>query len=162
MILLLACAGASLYMAGVIWTIQVVHYALFRQVGTAGWLAYHAAHTQRMTWVVLSPMVVELGTSSLLALAPPPGVPRPLLLLGFALAALTWAVTFFVSVPLHALLSRGWDDVAGAALVRTNWARTALWTCHALVMLLALGCLLRPAESAAKARTLGPQRLFLK
>ena len=93
-------------MTGVIWSIQLVHYALFGQVGAAGWRDYHAAHTRRMTWVVLPAMVVELGTAGLLALAPPLGVPRPLLLLGLALAALTWAVTFFVSVPLHAKLSK--------------------------------------------------------
>ena len=142
--LLLICAGSSLYMAGVIWTVQVVHYALFRQIGSSGWEAYHAGHTRRMTGVVLLPMVAELGTSSLLALAPPLGLPRPPLLLGFALAALTWAVTFFVSVPFHDKLSHGWDDAAIAALVRTNWARTALWTSHALLMLFALWILLRP------------------
>ena len=130
-------------MAGVIWTIQVVHYALFRQVGVAGWSSYHAAHTRRMTGVVLPAMVVELGSSGLLALAPPLGAARPLLLLSLALAALTWAATFLVSVPLHARLSQGWDDAVGAALVRTNWARTALWTAHALVMLIVLWFLLR-------------------
>ena len=82
--MLLACPAASLYMAGVIWTVQVVHYALFRHVGRAGWRLYHAAHTRRMTWVVLPPMVMELGTAGLLAWprrpasrAPAPGGLRP-------------------------------------------------------------------------------------
>jgi hypothetical protein len=139
---LLVCLSSALYMTGVIWTVQLVHYALFNLVGKAAWPAYHAAHTQRMTWVVLLPMVLELGTSGLLALSPPGGLPRPLLVLGFLLTVGTWAVTFFVSVPLHGRLGEGWDEAAWRSLVGTNWARTALWTGHAAVMLTALWRLL--------------------
>lgn len=141
---LLAGTAASLYMTGVIWTVQIVHYALFDRVGAEGWRAYHRAHTGRMAWVVLLPMVIELGTAAVLVLAPPPGVPRLCLLIGLILTLLTWAVTFFVSVPLHDTLGRGWDTRAGDALVRTNWWRTALWTGRDAAMLAALWHLLRP------------------
>ncbi len=123
--------AATLYLWGVIWTIQLVHYPLFARVGAAGWADYHAAHTRLMTLVVLPAMVTELGTSGLLAL----GRPAPLLWLGFGLAVGTWAVTFFVSVPLHDTLSRGFDAAAIARLVSTNWLRTAFWTGHALLLL---------------------------
>jgi hypothetical protein len=88
-----------------------------------------------MTWVVLLPMVVELGTSGWLALQPLPGVPRWLVWAGLALAALTWAATFFISVPLHGRLSEGFDTAAHQALVRTNWIRTVLWSLHGVVVL---------------------------
>ncbi len=148
LVTLLVCLASALYMTGVIWTVQLVHYALFDRVGQAGWTAYHDAHTQRMTWVVLLPMVLELGTSGLLALSPPPGVPRSLLVFGFALAVLTWAVTFLVSVPLHGALSRGWDEEAWRSLARTNWWRTALWTGHAAIMLSVVWRLLSDAPTA--------------
>lgn len=138
--------AAALYMTGVIWTVQVVHYALFADVGEPAWAAYHAAHTHRMTAVVLPAMVAELISSGLLAFLSPRLFSPLLLWLGFALAVLTWAVTFFVSVPLHAILSRDFDHDAMTRLVRTNWIRTALWTAHALLLLALLWPLLTQAH----------------
>ena len=81
-------------------------------------------------------MVTELETSGLLAPARPPRLSLGLLWTGFACAALTWAVTFFVSVPLHDTLGRGFELSAIARLVATNWLRTFFWTAHALILLL--------------------------
>lgn len=134
-LLFLLDIAATLYLWGVIWTVQLAHYPLFARVGAAGWAAYHGAHTRQMTAVVLPAMVTELGTSGLLALARPAQLSPGLLWLGFALAVSTWAVTFFVSVPLHDALSRGFDQAAVSRLVATNWLRTAFWTCHVLVLL---------------------------
>lgn len=134
--LLLVCTLSAWYMTGVIWTVQRVHYALFSRVGKDGWNTYHAAHTERMTRVVLLPMVLELGSAAWLALKPGAMAGRHALLwAGFALAAGTWAATFFLSVPLHGTLGRGFDKDAIGRLVGTNWVRTALWTAHALLML---------------------------
>lgn len=127
--------AATLYLWGVIWTIQIVHYPLFARVGAAQWADYHNAHTRLMTIVVLPAMVTELGTSGLLALARPAWLSPSLLWTGFACAVLTWAVTFFVSVPLHDTLSRSFDPAAISRLVATNWLRTAFWTAHALILL---------------------------
>ena len=127
--------AATLYLWGVIWTIQVVHYPLFARVGADHWADYHAAHTRLMTYVVLPAMVTELGASGLLALSRPPWLSPGLLWAGFACAVLTWAVTFFVSVPLHDTLSRGFDLAAIYRLVQTNWLRTFFWTIHALLLL---------------------------
>ncbi len=127
--------AATLYMWGVIWTVQLVHYPLFARVGPQHWADYHAGHTRLMTLVVLPAMVTELGTSGLLALTRPAWLAPGLLWAGFAFAVLTWAVTFFVSVPLHDALGRGYDGAAIARLVATNWLRTAFWTGHALVLL---------------------------
>ena len=127
--------AATLYMWGVIWTVQVVHYPLFARVGAASWMEYHAGHTRLMTYVVLPAMVTELGTAGLLAVARPAWLSPPLLWAGFACAVLTWAVTFFVSVPLHDTLGRGFDAQAIARLVATNWLRTGFWTAHTLILL---------------------------
>lgn len=127
--------AATLYLWGVIWTVQLVHYPLFARVGAANWAEYHAAHTRLMTLVVLPAMVTELGTSGLLALTRPAWLSPSLLWVGFVCAALTWAVTFFVSVPLHDTLSRSFDTSAIARLVATNWLRTAFWTSHAVILL---------------------------
>ncbi len=146
-LLLLLDIAATLYIWGVIWTVQVIHYPLFARVGAAGWAAYHGAHTRQMTAVVPPTMVTELGASGLLALARPARLSPGLLWLGFALAISTWAVTFFVSVPLHDALSRGFDQAAIARLVATNWLRTTFWTAHALVLLYQLWRLLPPLRA---------------
>ena len=141
--LLLANVAATLFMAGVIWVVQLVHYPLFAQVGEPGWGVYHAAHARRMTLVVLLPMVIELGTAGLLILAPPSGLPRGLLWLGFVLALATWAATFWLSVPLHGKLGQGtFVAESHRALVTTNWLRTVVWSAHAAVVLEAVRRLL--------------------
>jgi hypothetical protein len=129
--------GSSLYMAGVIWTVQLAHYFLFDKVGTDGWTTYHRLHSRQMGIVVLLPMVIQLGAACLLALSPPAiaAAPRWFWLLGAALVVGTWASTFFVSVPLHAKLGNGFDANACRALVQTNWIRTALWTAQAVLLL---------------------------
>ncbi len=127
--------AATLYMWGVIWTIQMAQYPLFARIGAAQWVDYHSVYTRSITVVVLPAMVTELGTSGLLALARPAWLSPPLLWAGFACAALTWAVTFFVSVPLHDTLGRGFSADAIARLVATNWLRTLFWTAHAVILL---------------------------
>lgn len=127
--------AATLYMWGVIWTIQVAQYPLFARIGAAQWGEYHTVYTRSITFVVLLAMVTELGASGLLALLRPPWLSPGLLWAGFACAVLTWAVTFFISVPLHDTLSRGFDPAAISRIVLTNWLRTAFWTAHALILL---------------------------
>lgn len=134
--------AATLFLWGVIWTIQVVHYPLFARVGAAHWAEYHAAHTRLIIFVVLPAMVTEISTSGLLVLSRPSWLSPLLLWAGFACAVTTWAVTFFISVPLHGTLSRGFAASAIARLVAANWLRTAFWTAHAVVLLTQIGFLL--------------------
>ena len=60
-LLLLLNFALAAYLTGLIWTVQVVHYPSFGLVPKAAWPAFHAAHTRRMSFVVLAPMVLELG-----------------------------------------------------------------------------------------------------
>ena len=45
----LAC---TLYMVGLIWFVQVVHYPLMAKVGVQGYETYQQAHMRLTTWVV--------------------------------------------------------------------------------------------------------------
>ncbi|MFN3241467.1 MAG: hypothetical protein ACE37K_08135 [Planctomycetota bacterium] len=124
----------TLVMAGVIWFVQVVHYPLFAAVGERAFRNYEERHTQRTTWVVLPPMVAELALATWLLLrAPEPA--RPLAWLGAGLVAGLWLSTFLVQVPCHARLSQGFDAPTWRRLVRSNWARTAMWTARAAIAL---------------------------
>ena len=124
----IAHAAAALFMTGVIWFVQIVHYPLFGRVGAANFRAYEREHARRTGWVVGPAMVVELLLA--LALAARGGL---LAWAGLALLAVIWTSTALVQVPLHRRLERGADVAAQRRLVRTNWIRTAAWTARAVI-----------------------------
>jgi hypothetical protein len=132
--LLLVHAATTWLLTGLIWFVHVVHYPLFARVGAAGWHAYHQGHTDRTSWVVILPMLVELGLACWLALAPTRGVPAWAAWLGLGLVLAVWAQTFQGAVPEHNLLARGHDLEAIARLVRGNALRTLLWTLRAALV----------------------------
>jgi hypothetical protein len=125
--ILIAQVAVSLVLVGLILTIQLVHYPLFARVGAEGFAAYEADHARRITWLVLPLMTGELVLAVWLAIAAPPVVPRWSAWLGLALVAAIWISTFFAQVPQHAILARGFDPRAHAALVAGNWLRVACW-----------------------------------
>jgi hypothetical protein len=140
---LLAHAASTVFLVGMIWTIQVVHYPLFALVGSAQFPAYEAAHSTRITAVIAVPWAVQGVTTLALLLAPPDGLPRPLVWSAAVLAAVPVLVTVLASVPAHSVLGGGFDAVAHARLVATNWLRTAAWTVHGGVAIAMLALVLR-------------------
>lgn len=134
MTVLIACAAATWYMAGLHWFVQVVHYPLFTEVGREGFVGYHERHSSRTTLVVLPVMTAELATSAWLVADRPAGASTALVLAGLALAILTWAATFLLVVPRHRDLGAGLDPVAVRQLVGASWVRTVAWTAHGVVV----------------------------
>jgi hypothetical protein len=120
--------GSTLYMVGVIWYVQLVHYPLMAHVGDGLFVGYHGRHTRRTGWVVVGPMLVEAATATVLLWPGIDSVPRPLAVAGFLLVAAIWISTFAIQVPLHRCLARGFDADTHRRLVRTNWIRTVLWS----------------------------------
>lgn len=125
---LLLHAAASLAMVGVIWTVQLVQYPGFLDVGAAEFGDFHAAHAQRISRIVGPLMVAEGVTALWLLAARPAAIPLWAVLLGLGLLAIALGTTMFVSVPLHGRLAVAWDAEAIGRLVATNWIRTAAWT----------------------------------
>ena len=132
--LLLLHLVATVFMTGVIWFVQVVHYPLFARVDARAFRAYEERHTALTTFVVLPPMVTELGLSCWLLLRAPADA-EPLAWAGAAMVAALWLSTFAVQVPCHARLSQGFDQRAWRTLVGSNWVRTALWSGRTVVAL---------------------------
>ena len=130
-LLLLLNFAAAAYLTGLIWTVQVVHYPSFGLVPKAEFVRFHQAHTARMSYVVLAPMVLELALAIWLAGAGRAALPGGAGWWSLALVGLIWAVTFLISVPFHNRLGLGYDYVAIDGLIRTNWLRTLAWTARA-------------------------------
>lgn len=131
----LAQLGASLYMLGLIWFVQVVHYPLLTSVGTHEFSSYEQRHTALTTWVVGPPMLIEGATAVLLFWFRPAGVPEWSVWSGLALLGVIWLSTAFIQAPCHKLLSTVFDPVVQERLVSTNWLRTAAWSLRGVLLL---------------------------
>ena len=134
-LLLLAHAAATLFMVGVIWFVQVVHYPLFARVGTSGFAAYSGTHSRLTGLVVGPPMLLEAATAVALVITVPPGISVTLAWTGLILLAGIWLSTALLQSPRHTTLGRGFDAAAHHSLVTSNWLRTVLWSLRGLVVL---------------------------
>lgn len=139
----LAHVAATLFLVGLIWVVQVVHYPLFGRVGADQFHAYWRGHTRLITWLVAPSMGAEAVTGVLLFAVRPAGVSLTVLAVGFALLAANWLSTWLVQIPLHERLGRRFDPATLRRLVRTNWVRTAAWTLRGVLVLTQTFCLLR-------------------
>ena len=140
--------ASTLFMTGLIWFVQIVHYPLFAEVGSDRLSRYEGLHAQRTSWVVFPPMLAELLTT--LAMLYPPLRPNFVSLLAAlilnALIGVIWLTTAIGHVPLHTRLGK---PEPGAhlltLLVRLNWLRTLAWTLRAALLLSALAGVLHHA-----------------
>lgn len=123
-LLLAAHAVVTLFMTGLIWFVQVVHYPLFARVGTADFACYGQHHTRRTAWVVGGPMLLEFGLACVLAWA----MDGFLTWCGLGLLVIIWLSTAIWQIPMHRRLELGFDQLSHRRLVWSNWARTVAWS----------------------------------
>jgi hypothetical protein len=121
--------GLTLFMTGVIWIVQLVHYPSFRYISAQSFAEFSAFHQQMITWVVGPAMVFELITGIYLLTTP---LLSPLVVINLLLILAIWASTFFLSVPIHGKLTHAYDLPLIESLVLTNWPRTLLWSVRAM------------------------------
>ena len=134
-LILLLHVLATLFMLGLIWVVQLVHYPLMRHVDPAGFVDFEKAHQRRIALLVGPGMGLELATGLLLLIIRPAGVEVWLVWVGLALIIVNWVSTAAVQMPCHAKLERGFDPAVWRRLVQSNWLRTAAWSLRAVVVL---------------------------
>ena len=134
-LVLLVHAAATLFMVGLIWFVQVVHYPLLSSVGSELFSDYAAAHSRLTTRVVVAPMMIELVTAVVLLRFRPAGVRSTHMGVGLALLVVIWLSTFFLQVPQHEVLLGGFAPEAYHRLVVTNWIRTVCWSARGVLVL---------------------------
>ena len=133
-LILLIHVFATLFMAGLIWFVQVVHYPLFANVGSDQFKTYEELHQRLTTWVVGPAMLVELATAVML-LKVMPAESRTPAWIGLVLVVLIWFSTALLSVPAHNSLTIGYTKEAYQKLITTNWLRTIAWTARGILVL---------------------------
>lgn len=128
-------AGATLFLTGLIWTIQVVHYPLFANVGADVYTTYQTRHMSRITYIVAPVMLAELSTAIYLAFFTINEINPNYFRFGLALVLLNWISTLLLQSPIHGKLERNFDNELIKKLVLTNWIRTISWTFRGALIL---------------------------
>lgn len=133
-ILVLTHVFATLFMVGLIWFVQIVHYPLFADVGRDQFQHYEELHQRLTTWVVGPAMLIELMTAA--ALVKYASIDsKTLAWFGLDLVVLIWLATAFLSVPAHNALTVAYSTNAYEELVSTNWIRTIAWSVRGILVL---------------------------
>jgi hypothetical protein len=136
--------AATLFMTGLIWFVQIVHYPLFanvlRNTTPDSFRGYESSHANRTGFVVFPPMAVELATAlaALLTKLRPAFVSQPVAVASAVLVVLIWASTGLIQVPLHDRLGSKPAAETVRRLVLSNWLRTVLWTGRAVLLTFAI------------------------
>jgi hypothetical protein len=168
---LLVETAATIFMSGVLWTMQLLNYPLLALVGRAAFTSYETAHNRRFGLVVFPGVLAALaGTIGLLA-SPPRQIPWWAPGCELALVVVIIVSTVMLQGRQHAALARGFDAVTLRGLVRSGsglphrqaatcpelpqpWTRTARRASPFLKLLLAEpGYLARRAMQLAAKRT---------
>lgn len=138
LIVLLVNVASTLFLVGLIWFVQVVHYPLFARIGMEEFTRYHAAHTSATTREVALPMLAEAVTSAVLAWSPPTADAAAACWVGLGLVIVIWTSTTMLQVPRHQTLATSFDTGTHRALVRTNWIRNVAWSVRGGLMAIVL------------------------
>ncbi|MFY0673522.1 MAG: DUF1772 domain-containing protein [Bacteroidia bacterium] len=116
-----------------IWMVQTIIYPAYHSISPELFKSWHGIYSGQISRIVAPLMLLQIGLAGILFLKELNGFIGIHLLLIIG----TWAVTFFVSVPLHGELNRlGQHYETIDKLVSTNWYRTALWSAAFVVSVL--------------------------
>lgn len=130
---LLVNAAAGIFMAGFIWTMQLIHYPLFDYVGEEAFPAYKITHNRLFLLVADPGILVTLATSVLLIFVRPQQIPLWSVLLRLVFFAVIVVSTALFQAPQHQVLSGHFDPDAYAFLLNTNRIRAAAWSAYGIL-----------------------------
>jgi hypothetical protein len=129
--LLIAHLATTLFMVGLIWTIHIVHYPLFANVGESTYVAFQSEHVNRIGKLLFVPWLTEgltlLGILILAFLGNHRALRLPVFLNGVGMA-IALVISGFWSAPAHGDLSDGFDAAVHQRLMNANLVRSLAWT----------------------------------
>jgi hypothetical protein len=139
---LLIQAGTSCFMAGLIWTMQLLNYPLLALISPADVPRYEQSHNRRFGLLVIPGVVVTATTSVVMLVTRPAMVPLAVPQTTLVLLAGILISTVRHGARAHTRLAQEFTPSVHAMLVRTNWVRTAAWSALAALDLIAVAHLL--------------------
>ncbi len=118
-------------MVGMIWTIHLVHYPLFAEVGPESYVNFQSEHVERIGRLLLAPWLIEGVTLLVLLWFVLAGKRReiaiPILVSAVAMAVVL-VISGFWSAPAHGDLADGFDAVVHDRLMAANLIRALAWS----------------------------------
>jgi hypothetical protein len=120
---------ATLFMTGLIWLIQIVHYPSYNFIDLNRFIEFQKFHQNSITLIVMPLMTLELLSAIFLA-----STKQKLFVLNLIGVIAIWITTFFYSVKYHQLLEISFNQEALSLLISTNWIRTFLWTTRSFIL----------------------------
>ncbi|MFW5760689.1 MAG: hypothetical protein ACOCXH_06915 [Cyclobacteriaceae bacterium] len=130
-LILLINFSVTLFMTGLVWFVQVIHYPLYLKI-TTNFEAYELMHTRLTSRLTAPLMLLELFTTVLMWWFWPSYYVLNIII--SLMLAIIWVSTFFVQIPLHNKLCQLHDKSNCHKLVKTNWVRTIAWTLKGLTL----------------------------
>ena len=136
MIAFIVTLALTLYMTGMIWSMQILEYPLFALVGQKEFPAYHQRHNRGLPYLVILPSIAAFVSAVVLIFTRPARLPLWSSIVIAVLDLLIIVATVVREAPLHARLDReGSSPEVIRQLVSGNWIRTLLWTANAVLLL---------------------------
>ena len=136
MIAFLITLALTLYMSGMIWSMQILEYPLFALVGPKEFPEYHRRHNRGLPFLVIIPSIGAFVSAVVLIFTRPARLPLWSTIVIAVLDLFIIAATAVREAPLHAQLDReGYSPTVIRQLVLGNWIRTLLWTINAILLL---------------------------
>lgn len=132
---LIGHVASTLFMTGLIWIIQLLHYPSYYYIQKEKFSDYQRFHTHQITYIVGPVMLFEVISGMYLTIQNDWTKPWTLNFIGLCII---WLSTLFFSIPSHNKLSAGFNHEAISYLVKTNWIRTLSWTLRSLLLLFLL------------------------
>lgn len=136
----LAYSLSSLFMFGLIWFVQIIHYPLFKRVSPDSFSAFHREHTRLAGFLIAPVMLIEAGSISYLYFLATLSHSLSNLHWHFFLTLGVWISTFCIQVPLHHRLEREGKQKTIEFLINSNWIRTIFWTVKAVLVSIDISC----------------------
>ena len=147
MIAFMLTLGLTLYMSGMIWSMQILEYPLFALVGPEEFPAYHRRHNRGLPLLVILPSIAAFASAAVVIFTRPARLPLWASRVVAVLDLCIIIATVVREAPLHAQLDReGSQAPLIRQLVQGNWIRTGLWTANALFLLVWTGQLISTAS----------------
>ncbi len=124
--------GSTLFMTGLIWIIQLLHYPSYQFIQLEKFKDYQHFHSTQITYIVGPMMLIEVFTGIYLTLQNNWTSPFTFNFVGLCVI---WISTLVFSIPAHNQLALGFNPQAISHLLQTNWIRTITWTLRAVLLL---------------------------
>lgn len=105
---------STLFLFGLIWFVQLLHYPLFSIVGDSP--TFYSEHQRRTSWIVLPIITLELGSAKTLFFLRQSITDQ----IGLVFIIGTWLSTILLQMPCHRSLSSGYSIDTIKRLVRTK------------------------------------------